>query len=210
MTPSRTAASKAMTEGQIDKLADNVRAALRKVKDRFSAVNVQNAMERGQLDVKVATAVEMAVEQAIAEANNTIVRMVPKLDRSRKPQAVIDVTGRVQYADNDVVAIMPSNGTGVEENVNVEFFRLGRYVSDDELQREYEKRGLTPDPYAQSAVNEADPAFADEHPNGTHWRDDNNKWCFAAFDRCIDERRVYVNRYDSGWFDYWWFGGVRK
>jgi hypothetical protein len=44
------------------------------------------------------------------------------------------------------------------------------------------------------ADNAADPAFADEYPNGTHWKNVYDKYCFAAFDRWDDERRVFVNR----------------
>ena len=208
-TPSQ-AAPESMTDGQIDKLTDNVRAALRKNRQRFSAANIQQALECGRLDAKVTAVVEAAVEQAIAEASNTIVCIVSKLDRNRTPQQVLDATGRRQYTDDSVVATMPSGGKGVEENVTVEFFKLGKYVSDDELAKAYEERGLTPDPYAQAAVNEADSAFADEHPNGTHWKDADGKWCFATFRRRDGERYVSVNRRGHGWDGHWWFGGVRK
>ena len=55
-----------------------------------------------------------------------------------------------------------------------------------------------------------DPAFADEHPNGTHWKNADDKWCFVTFNHWIDERYVYVDRDDGGWRAYWWFAGVRK
>ena len=146
-----------------------------------------------------------------AEASNILVRTVPKLDRRREPQQVLDDVGRnTQYADESVVATMPSNGAGVEEDVQVEFFKLGRHVNDDELQCELDKRGLTSDPYAQVAVNKADQAFADEHPNGTHWKDADDKWCFAVFYLNDDGERS-VNAYRGGtWDEDWWFAGVRK
>ena len=105
------------------------------------------------------------------------------------------------------------------------------YISDDDLEKEFELRGLKPaDPISVAAVNEADPAFADEKPHGTHWKDAKGKWCYAAFHRWDDDgRHVLVNRYDSDWLDrwgdgrevnicrsdddwddYWWFAGVRK
>jgi len=59
-------------------------------------------------------------------------------------------------------------------------------------------------------VNEADPAFADEHPNGTHWKDAEGKWCFVAFVGWDDERRVNVHRSGLDWNAYWWFACVRK
>ncbi len=135
---------------------------------------------------------------------------VNRVDRTRNPQQVLDATGRIQYTDKIVVATMPSGGQGVQENVTVEFFNLGKNVSDDELAKAYEERGLVPDPYAQAAVNEADPAFADEHPNGTHWKDADGKWCYAAFDRSVSERFVFVHRSGSDWAVVWCFGGVRK
>ena len=98
----------------------------------------------------------------------------------------------------------------MEENVPVEFFKLGRFVNDDELSREFKARGLTPDPYAVARVNEDDKAFADEHPNGTHWKDFDGKWCYLTCYRGDDERNVRVSRGGHGWDDDWWFGGVRK
>jgi hypothetical protein len=91
------------------------------------------------------------------------------------------------------------------------FFKIGREVSCSELEKEYELRGLKPaDPYSQAAVNEADPAFADEHPNGTQWKDKDGNYCCAVFDRRGVERCVGVGRYGYVWLDYWWFAGVRK
>ena len=65
------------------------------------------------------------------------------------------------------------------------------------------------DPYSQAAVNEADPAFADGHPNGTHWKDVNGKWCFVAFGRWGDGRKLGVGR-GNDWGGSCWFAGVRK
>lgn len=130
------------------------------------------------------------------------------VNRTRTPQGALDATGRKQYTDTDVVAEMPQ---GDGDETDVVFFKLGRYISDDDLEKEYEMRGLMPaDPYALSAVNEADPAFADEHPNCTHWKDKDGKWCYAAFDRWVDDRNVHVDRLGHGWDDRWWFAGRRK
>lgn len=209
LTPSQKKEEVGITDGQIEKIVDNVRAGLRKRRHDFKTDDVQQALTKGQLDKKIVTATETALKEAIAQVANTIVRTV-KVNRDLTPQQVLDATGRNQYTDKSVVATMPSNGTGVEETVTVEFFKLARYVSDDELQHELDERGLTRDPYAQAAVNEADPAFADEHPNGTHWKDADGKWCFVAFGRDVDRRHVCVYRHDSDWDAIWWFGGVRK
>ena len=70
-------------------------------------------------------------------------------------------------------------------------------ISDDRLEAEYDFHDFKPaDPYAQAAVNEADPNFANDHPNGTHWKDKDGKWCFASFFRWLDEPRVHVYRRD--------------
>jgi len=149
-----------------------------------------------------------AVVRKHAEANsNQIVRRV-RVDRSRSPKAALEATKRNNYLNDSVVATMPQ---GVGEEVDVVFFKIGRYVSDAELQKEYELRGLIPaDPYSLASVNETDPAFADDRPNGTHWKDSSGKWCYAVFYRSDVGRHVNVRRSDYGWADVWWFAGLRK
>ena len=146
----------------------------------------------------------------VTEMRVAVTVTMNRVDRTRNPQQVLDATGRRQYTNKAVVATMPSRGTGVEENVTVEFFPISKNASDDEVARMFEDRGLKDDPYAVSAVNEADPAFADKYPNGTQWKDADDNWCYAAFNRNGDERYVYVCRDDYDWQDYWWLGGVRK
>ena len=101
---------------------------------------------------------------------------------------------------------------GEGDEAEVFFFKLGRYVNDADLEKEYELRGLKPaDPYSLAAVNEADPAFADDHPNGTHWKDKSGNWCSArSYQWGAGERCVNVYRYDFDCFDYCFFAGVRK
>ncbi|MFH1866965.1 MAG: hypothetical protein ABIJ81_02690, partial [Patescibacteria group bacterium] len=100
---------------------------------------------------------------------------------------------------------------GEGDEATVEFFKLGKFVSDDNLAIEYQKRGLDPaDPYTLVAVNEADPAFADKYPNITHWQDKNGNWCYIAFYRYVGGRYVGVGRDAYDWGGLWWFGGVRK
>ena len=85
------------------------------------------------------------------------------------------------------------------------------FISDDDLEKEFELRGLKPaDPVSVAAVNEADPAFADEKPHGTHWKDAKGNWYYAAFFRWNGKRRVDVDRSGNDWDDRWWFAGVRK
>jgi hypothetical protein len=137
-----------------------------------------------------------------------IVRRV-KVDRTRSSYAVLAATNCRLFVDEDVVAAMPH---GESDEVDVIFFKLDRYVNDRDLDKEYESRGLKPaDPYSQVAVNEDDPSFVNNHPNATHWKDEEAKWCFAAFFRWVgDERSVSVGRLDVDWYDCWWFAGLRK
>lgn len=195
--------SKPITKGQAGKFVDVAVDAL--VKSGLPSETTQQVLE----DQGPALADEFValVRKRVEAMSSIIVRRV-KVNRSRGPRNTLDATGRKQYTDNKVVEAMPR---GEGDEVDVHFFKLERFINDDYLEKEYELRGLKPaDPYSQAAVNEADPAFADEHPNGTHWKDADGKWCFAAFDRWDDGRKLRVDRDDDDWGDFWWFAGVRK
>lgn len=195
--------SKPMTTGQIDRACEIFRAQLVKHASELSSEGVQIVLGQPSLGPAWLKVLRERVEVVSA----VIVRRV-KVDRSRTPQAVLDATGRRQFADRSVVDGMPR---GVDDEVDVHFFNLGRWISDEELEKEYDLRGLAPaDPFTLAAVNEEDPAFADQRPNGTHWRDAEGRWCFAAFGRWLDERDVSVRRGGDGWVGGWWFAGVRK
>ena len=148
-----------------------------------------------------------ASEVVVREQVDTIIRRV-RVNHLRNPDAMLNATGRKQYVTDSVVAAMP-RGEGDEADVH--FFKIGQWTSDDDLEQEYAKRGLKPaDSYSLAAVNEADPGFADERPNGTHWKDADGKWCYIGFLRGGDERYVSVHRFDDDWGDHWWFAGLRK
>lgn len=191
-----------MTRGQIDKAVSNYRALLEKHAGEFNSEPVQTVLGQSELaDEQFAV-----LRRRIEALSNLIVRHV-SVNRKRSPKEALNATGRNKYVSDSVVADMPK---GEGEETDVFFFKLDRYVSDDDLEKEYELRSLKPDPIAQAAVNEADPAFADNYPNGTHWKDKDGKWCFAAFDRLGGERDVGVRRSRSGWGGSWWCSGVRK
>jgi hypothetical protein len=198
MTPSED-----ITPGQIAKFQELLGAALRKSGLRSGPVQQVLQTTGGELVTNLVTALRTAVE-AISEMFSRHVTVDPK----RSPQAALDATGRTQYTDAKVVAAMPRPQQAEEQ---LFFFKLGRYASDADLGKEYELRGLKPaSPYSLAKANEDDPAFADAHPNGTHWKDAKGNWCFATFGWWGGERRVYVDRYGRVWFDCWWFAGVRK
>ena len=91
-------------------------------------------------------------------AGDVIIRRM-RVNRSRSPQEALAATGRKQYVTDAVVAHMPR---GEGDEAEIFFFKVGRWISDDDLEKEYSSRGLVPaDPFSLAAVNEADPAFAD-------------------------------------------------
>jgi hypothetical protein len=198
MTPSQD-----ITTGQICKFQELLGSALRK--SGLPSGPVQQVLETtgGELVTCLVTALRTAVEAIGAMFSRRVT-----VDQTRSAQAALDATGRTQYTNAKIVAVMPRPQSSEEE---VFFFRLGRYVTDDELANEYALRGLkATSPYSLAAVNEADPAFADEHPNATHFKDAKGNWCFATFDRWDDKRDLHVGRDARAWSDDWWFAGVRK
>lgn len=210
MVSTMTPSDKSMTAGQIDKATANYRAMLEKHAPTFEATAVQTVLGMTELAGEMFDHFRKRVEMLM----NIISRLVT-VDRTRTPQQVLDATGRKQYVDRDVVDTMPC-GEGVEAEVFFfkpeasEYTKAG-WMSDNDLEKAFDRRGFKPaDAYSLAAVNEADPAFADEHPNGTHWKNDKGQWCFAAFLRWHDGRRVLVRRRGHVWHDRWWFAGVRK
>ncbi|MST03997.1 MAG: hypothetical protein EXS49_00285 [Candidatus Pacebacteria bacterium] len=150
--------------------------------------------------------------ERVEVVSSFVVRTV-RVNRTRTPQEALDATLRKQDTDRTVVDAM-SRGEGDE--VEVVFFkpdlskRIG-FISDDDLEKEFELRGLKPaDPYSLAAVNELDPAFADQKLNGTHWKNADGEWCVALFHRWRDGRGVRVDRNYGKWSGGWWFAGLRK
>jgi hypothetical protein len=199
MSPSET-----ISRGQVSKIYDLLEAGLLKtVLPKNPSQQVIEQQGSDMVDKFVAD-----FRKRVEAISDMIVRRVG-VKRDCAPQQALDATGRKQYTNSSVVKSMPK-GNG--DLVEVIFFKLGRYVSDDDLEKEYEMRGLKPaDPYSLASVNEADPAFADEHPNGTHWKNSEGKWCYTAFNRWGDgERFVDVFQSDDDWRGDWWFAGLRK
>ncbi len=193
-----------ITDAQIGRISDRFKERCRK-----NAVSLlKNLTQQVIEDEGDQLAQEMfeALRKRVETRSNMIVRHA-KVNREQSPIQAIDAAGCVMYINNNVLANMPGKG---EEEVDVYFFKVGRFVSVVQLDREYERRGLVPDLYAQAQVNADDPAFADTHPNGTQWDNKNGYASSIAFYRRGDERRVRVERHDEGWRKIWWFGGVSK
>ena len=205
----KTMIASGMTDGQIETALSKVRDAMRKHRDDILKGVAQQVLGVENLGMEMFAPFRKHAEMM----SKFIIRHV-KVNRNRPPRVALQATGRTLYVNDEVVAAMPKGKT---VGTDVIFFKpdpdvyKNGVISDDDLEKEYEKRGLVPvDPYSLSAVNEADPVFADDHPNGTHWKDATGKWCYAAFRRWYDGRLVGVNRGDYDWSDCWWFAGVRK
>lgn len=192
MTPS----VKTTTTQQIDKAVANYRAMLEKHAPHFASTAVQWA-----LGLPVLAKVQSEVFRTYVEAvSKTVIRFV-KVDRARTPKQAIDATRRVQYVDADMLAMMPV-GTGGAEAI---FVNLGHDVYCDKLDDELGKIGfkLIVDPQGLAAINEDDPAFADERPNCTQWKDQNgNYWCMI-FGGWYGERSIGLKRCDQLGDDLW-------
>jgi len=134
------------------------------------------------------------------------------VNRARTSQEALDATGCKQYINRKVLDSMPK---GEGDEVEVVFFKpdLSKnngYISDDDLQTEFELRGLKPsDPISLAKVNE-DYTFAYQNPNGTHWKNVENKWCFIAFHCWGHGRDVVVNQSIDAWAGNWLFAGFPK
>ena len=197
-----------MTDGQIENVVNKLRDAMRKHRAEITSDVAQQVLGVENLGMMMFTPFRERAESV----SNLIVRKAT-VNRSRSQQGAIEATGRAQYTDHKVVDEMPK---GEGDEVEVVFFKpdlsqRNGFISDDDLKKEFELRGLKPaDPISVAAVNEADPAFADEKPHGTHWKDVKGNWCYATFRRWSGKRLVLVGRNDDGWSDFWWFAGVRK
>ena len=199
-----------MTDGQIENAVNKLRDAMQKHRSEIASDAAQRVLGFENLGMMMYT----PFRECAKAVSDFIVRNV-KVNRSRSQQEALDATGRTQYTDRTVVDSMPK-GDGDEVKVFIfkpepwEYTRPN-FISDDDLEKCFERRHLKPaDPVSVAAVNEDDPALADEKPHGTHWKNADGDWCCATFHRWYDGREVNVSRYDGGWDDDWWFAGVGK
>lgn len=151
----------------------------------------------------------MAKAEIIAkrEKGSSVIVRIRSIDRIRSPRAALEATGRHLQLTKDVVETMP-RGEGNEAEIIL--FPLHVAMSNKKLV-EYYGHLVPADPYTLAAMNEADPAFADERPHATHWKEVKGHWCFAEF-RCSRGRRsVSVDRiYGFGWDAFWWFACLHR
>lgn len=199
---------KHLTEPQINKLGDAFTAALRKVSPFSDEAHdmIENFWDQVKAEVEAAN-VE-AINRILDRKRNTITFKV-RVKRGRTGRQVFADTGRVQYVTGSVADSAPLiPGDGYDE-VEFRFWRVGRRLKDSEVAAERVKYGVTQDLEAQAQVNADHPEFADKHPNGDSWQDADGNWCYAYFDRFLDdERDVSVDRSGLDWRPYTWVGGA--
>lgn len=209
MTEIMTASDEAMlmTDEQIENVLNKLRGAMLRHRSEIPSNIAQHVLGADNLGmVLFAPFCERA-----AAICKMIVRRV-KIDRTCTLKEMLKATDRDQNVNDDVIATM-ALGKGNEKNVYFfmpepwEYTHPG-YMSDEDLEKAMKRRVLVSDPYAQIQVNIDDPAFAEEHPNGTHFKDADGNLYSLAFDRWLGRRRVSVCRVAGGWGYDWWFGGV--
>jgi hypothetical protein len=199
MTPS----TEPVTAGQIAKVNELLSAKMRKHEKELPS----NIMQVVLGDHSLADELLDVIRKKVELQSNMIVRSV-KVDRTFSAKEALDATGKNQYVADSMAKSMPN---ATDEQVEVYFFKLGRYISMNDLEKEYQLRGLVAvDPYTLAAINQSDPAFADDKPNCTQWKDVKSNWCYAYFYRGGDERYLRVGQGDDGWGGCWFFAGVRK
>lgn len=209
MATSARTQSESITGGQIGQINDRLATRLRE--SGLPSEGVQNALAAPG---GVVIDEMVAVLRKHVEANSDLIVRIVSVNRARSGREALKATGRNLYVSNDVVDAMPNDeGDQIElvffKPKPEEYTRPG-FMSDDDLEKALALRNLgAADPFSVAAHNEADPAFADESPNATHWKDASGHWCYAAFLRWRGERDVNVSR-GGGWLDVWWFVGVRK
>ncbi len=200
-----------MTKGQVNVVVKQFRDALRKHRTQISKDAAQQANGLENLGMRVFT-----VYRWLAEKYSDMIIRPVTVDTTLSPEEVlakIVATGRKPYVTTDVLKSMPRGKSGEREVIflKLDLSKCGGYISHDDREKEVNALGFDlASPYKVARANIDDSAFADDHRNSTQWKDENGNWCYIAFSRRNDERRVIVRRGDDDWNDGWWVGVVRK
>ena len=155
-----------ISNGQISKLQEMIDRALK----RFGP----------SLRNKFVAGLEAELLALINEERDTMEFVVPQVNYSV-------LTGPFcEESIWEAWSYLPTLGKGVRK-VKVVLFRVDE-VKASELPREYEKRGLVPDPYAQAAMNGSNPKFAAQFNNTTLWpvpdnphKEDEGKFVYLCY-----------------------------
>lgn len=129
--------------------------------------------------------------QSILERRSTCVIRRVSINRNLSPeqmQEMIDASGWKdwkswkQAVNREILAGMPSQGTGIEDDVDMHFlFIPGPCASLAAQEAALSECGLEPDYYGQLQVNIDDPLFANARQNVVKWREKNGEVSLLAF-----------------------------
>lgn len=136
-----------------------------------------------------------------------------KVNRAQTAYEAIDaISGRYKSIDlpDGILEAAPKNECSFAKKLH--FFTLGREANNDEVQQEYEKRGLRPaDVWEICAFNAQHSNFATDRPNAVlFWEVDGRCW-YVAFGVSDDGIRFVAVKYVVDLWSYdWWFMGLPK
>ena len=192
-----------MTDGQIEDLANKLRDAARKHREEFPREATQKALRSKNIGMQL-----LATFRTLVEAASLTIRRKVAVDRSRTAAEMIEAANRhVVVLEEEVLLEMPMEG---RDNDVVEFFTLGYDCSAEELEDEYEVRGLRPDPAAVIQAMIEDYFFADEHTVAVQWRDHRGRACCIRFFGGDASRGMQVMWWWHRWNQGDLFAGVPK
>ena len=197
MTPS----THPMTPGQIEKATSQYRSLLLKHQAELGSEAAQLVL--GQPEY-VADLVEVLRKRVRLLSDSISCRV--SVDQTRSPIEAITATGCRKYIAPRVANTMPR---GADGTVRLFLFKAKHPPGHPDLDKEYEVRGLVPaNPYSLIALNENNPRFLDDYPNGTFWKGISGNRNHIAFCRSYGQRCVFVGDGGISPGSYWWIVGV--
>jgi hypothetical protein len=200
---SNTMSPSKMTNDQVNKLLELVRAYVQKHGANYTSKDVQFALESKELASSMFRPFSTLVEAQAEMFTRTVT-----VNRDQSPLSAFEsITSHQQFLNETVVKEIPLESG---EEVTLCFFPIKKLMTCAEYAAALDGLGLKPDPMAQAAFNQANPEFADKCPNNTQWQNEAGEFCCALWDGWHGNRRVLVNEFSGGWSDRWFACGVSK
>lgn len=202
-------AAKLLSPSQIGKLQEVFGAGLRKSNPFSDEAQdlIENSWPLLRADLERAC---VEVVSRLIQRNRDTIAFEVEVDYDRNKVSIVSELYLAWHsADYGALSEIVPPATG-KRKVLFEFFQLDRKASDEEVGQERVARRLVLDPYAQMAINEQNPWFADEHPNALSFRDRKGRWCYIARYWGGNQRIADSYRRRSVWEKGWYFGGTRS
>ena len=207
MAQTMNASQPAVSDGQIDTMVEQFRAALRKKRDQYGLQPFQQVLGLPNLGMRLIQPLSTLVELY----SDVITRDMP-IYRNLSPEALVAALRWHEDVRRNILKTMPKG----EGQGTVVFFQTEGQISGNDIAKEYEARGLIRDPYAVLTVLEADPSLADERTIVAPWEEETlsygqmvKSWNEISFQK-IGARGVVRVETVCGWGPGFWFGGLRK